>query len=174
MALVSCALAHGVRGDALPDGAELYLEECSRCHGQIAGPQASARNPLALRVATLDAPPMAFALPYGPSLAGVIGRSAGSVPGYDYSKAFLRAMRSVVWSTATLDEYMTDSQLRAPGALMYYAQPDAAVRRRIISYLATTRAGSRRYAPIRGDSAGKERHPGRALAHVDLLLNLRR
>ena len=68
------------------------------------------------------------------------GRPAGTVAGYDYSKAFLRAMRDVVWDSDVLDEYLTDTQARAPGSHMYYAQPDAEIRRRIIEYLATTRA----------------------------------
>jgi len=49
----------------------------------------------------------------GPSLAGVVGRKAGSEPGYDYSPAMKQA--KYIWSPATLDPYLTDPQKAVPG-----------------------------------------------------------
>ena len=52
----------------------------------------------------------------GPSLAGVIGRRVGSVPGYDYSPAMKQS--NIVWSAVTLDSYLTDPQKVVPGNKM--------------------------------------------------------
>lgn len=41
---------------------------------------------------------------------------AVSVPGYADSKAFLRSIEGVVWNTASLDEHLTDTQVRTPGS----------------------------------------------------------
>jgi nitrite reductase (NO-forming) len=48
----------------------------------------------------------------GPSLAGVVGRKAGSEPNYDYSPAMKQA--NIIWSPATLDPYLTDPQKVVP------------------------------------------------------------
>ena len=52
----------------------------------------------------------------GPSLAGVVGRKAGSDPGYDYSPAMKQS--GLIWSPATLDSYLTDPQKLVPGNKM--------------------------------------------------------
>jgi cytochrome c len=71
----------------------------------------------------------------GPSLAGVVGRKAGSVPGYAYSAA-LKAS-GLVWTTANLDRWLTGSNALVPGTRMAYAQADPAGRAAIIDYLTT-------------------------------------
>ena len=76
-----------------------------------------------------------LAPPYGPPLRGIYGRPAGSVPGFNYSRAFKRALHGVVWNRDTLDRWITNSQERAPGSLMFYRQPDPEIRRQIIAYL---------------------------------------
>ena len=55
----------------------------------------------------------------GPSLKGVMGRKAGTVPGYRYS----RAMRSanIVWDEDTMDAYIADPQKLIPGNLMPFS-----------------------------------------------------
>jgi nitrite reductase (NO-forming) len=52
----------------------------------------------------------------GPSLAGVVGKKAAGVVGYNYSQA----MRSsnLTWDAATLDAYLTDPQKVVPGNKM--------------------------------------------------------
>ena len=74
-------------------------------------------------------------------LRGVLGRVAGTAPGFDYSAAFLRALSGVVWERTSLDAYIADSQRRAPGARMVYRQPDAGVRQAIIDFLARSGGG---------------------------------
>jgi nitrite reductase (NO-forming) len=52
----------------------------------------------------------------GPSLAGVIGRKAGTEAGYNYSPAMKSA--DIVWSAQTLDQYLTDPAKVVPGNKM--------------------------------------------------------
>jgi cytochrome c2 len=82
---------------------------------------------------------LAFAPPYGPPLRGVYGRPAGSVAGFNYSSAFKQALQGVVWDEQTLNVWLTNSQKRAPGSLMFYRQPEAEIRRQIILYLRANR-----------------------------------
>lgn len=69
----------------------------------------------------------------GPTLAGVVGRKAGSAPGFTYSSGFANANFS--WDAAHLDAYLTSPQSVIPGAVMPYRQTNAATRQAIISYL---------------------------------------
>ena len=52
----------------------------------------------------------------GPSLHGVIGRKAGSVPGYAYSPAMKNA--DVTWNDNTLSKYLTDPKAFIAGDKM--------------------------------------------------------
>lgn len=55
----------------------------------------------------------------GPSLHGLIGRKAGSVPGYAYSPAMKNA--NVTWSDDTLSKYLSDPKAFIPGDKMPFA-----------------------------------------------------
>jgi cytochrome c len=96
---------------AKPTAETLFRNQCATCH-------------------TLNAadPPR-----QGPSLAGVIGRRAGSVPGFAYSAGFAHA--DFTWDAAHLDAWLTRPQAVIPGAVMPYAQANADIRHAIISYL---------------------------------------
>jgi len=52
----------------------------------------------------------------GPSLAGVIGRKAGTLPGYDYSPAMKNT--DIVWNAQTLDQYLSNPGKTVPGNKM--------------------------------------------------------
>jgi cytochrome c len=57
----------------------------------------------------------------GPSLHGVIGRTAGTHPGYNYSKAMVEAGKSgVVWDAATLTKYLHDPRAMVKGTKMAF------------------------------------------------------
>jgi cytochrome c oxidase assembly protein subunit 11 len=71
----------------------------------------------------------------GPMLEGVMGRRAGSVPGYPYSKAL--AQSGITWNVATLDKWLAGPQHFIPGAEMPFSLPDAVRRRDVIAYLET-------------------------------------
>jgi cytochrome c len=74
----------------------------------------------------------------GPSLAGVVGRKAGSEPGFQYSEANKKS--GLTWDEATLDKYLTDPRKMVPGTKMAFAgvkKDDE--RKAIIDYLKTTK-----------------------------------
>jgi len=82
-----------------------------------------------------EAARIAVAPPYGPNLRGVYGRPAGTVKGFVYSSAFLKSLKGMEWNDAALDVWITNPQKWVPGVYMFYKQPDAEVRRKIILYL---------------------------------------
>lgn len=73
----------------------------------------------------------------GPHHRGVVGRVAGTVPGYAYSPA-LRDSR-IVWGPDTLDRWLTNPQALVPGAKMFFAMPSAQDRADVIAYLTEQR-----------------------------------
>jgi cytochrome c2 len=70
----------------------------------------------------------------GPSLAGIVGRKAGSVPGFNYTEANKNS--GVTWDEKTLDTYLMDPKKFIPGTKMLFAgiknDPD---RKSLIEYL---------------------------------------
>lgn len=71
----------------------------------------------------------------GPRHCGLLGRRAGSVPGFPYSPAMVRS--GIVWSVATLDAFLADPMKTIPGTSMGYAGvKDAGERADLVSYLA--------------------------------------
>jgi len=91
--LALVAQAQGV-GDA-QRGVQVFAQ-CKVCHSLEAG-----KNML------------------GPSLHGLIGRKAGSVPGYAYSPAMKNA--NVTWTDDTLSKYLSDPKAFIPGDKMPFA-----------------------------------------------------
>ena len=55
----------------------------------------------------------------GPNLHGLIGRKAGSVPGYHYSDAMAKS--GLVWDEATISKYLADPKALVPGNKMAFA-----------------------------------------------------
>ncbi len=89
----------------------------------------------------------------GPLLEGVVGRKAGTVPGYPYSAALARA--DVIWNADTLDKWLADPQAFIAGAQMPFHLSDPLRRRDVIAYLATLK--TQRAAHVARPSAP---HPG--------------
>jgi len=85
------AAAANVSGDAAA-GRQVF-RKCQACHSMEPG-----KNIL------------------GPSLAGIIGRKAGGVAGYNYSPAMKQA--DITWDAKTLDAYLADPQKTVPGNKM--------------------------------------------------------
>ena len=71
----------------------------------------------------------------GPRHAGVFGRRAGSVDGFEYSPALRTS--SVVWNAASLEQWLRDPESLIPGQRMAYSLADPALRADVIAYLAT-------------------------------------
>lgn len=91
-ALSIAAPAHAADAD---HGAALF-GQCIACHGE--------------RGAGTDR---------GPSLIGVIGRPAGRVPGFPYSRAMQQS--PIVWNDDKLSDYLVDPQQVVPGNRMPFA-----------------------------------------------------
>jgi cytochrome c len=71
---------------------------------------------------------------FGPGLLGVIGRHAGSVPGFRYSQAMKNS--NIVWDEKSLDEFILAPQKALPGNAMPFAGiPDQKERDDLIAYL---------------------------------------
>jgi cytochrome c2 len=97
-----------------PDaGARVFKSQCATCHAVAPG-----RNLT------------------GPTLAGIIGRKAGTVPGFRYSAANKQA--DVTWDDKTLDTYLVDPKAMIPGTSMLYAGLKSETQRAdLIAYLDT-------------------------------------
>lgn len=109
VALPQCAFASGPAGDATR-GARAYEARCGGCHSAEAD-----------RI--------------GPRHAGVFGRRAGSVAGFDYSPAL--SASGIVWNAQTLEQWMSDPESLIPGQRMGYSLGDATARADVIAFLAT-------------------------------------
>jgi cytochrome c len=77
----------------------------------------------------------------GPRHAGVIGRRAGSVPGFAYSDALRKS--GLVWDAALVERWLANPEALVPGQRMGYRLADAQVREDIVAYLTTVPAASR-------------------------------
>lgn len=72
----------------------------------------------------------------GPGLGGLIGRKAGTAPGFHYSDAMKKS--DIVWDTKILDAYLESPQKVVPGNKMPYAgMTNPADRADLAGYLAT-------------------------------------
>jgi cytochrome c len=72
----------------------------------------------------------------GPSLYGVVGRKAGTEPGYAYTQSLKES--GVTWDAATLDKWIADPDAVIPGNGMsppYSGVADAKMRKRIVAFL---------------------------------------
>jgi cytochrome c len=72
----------------------------------------------------------------GPGLQGIVGRHAGSVPGFHYSRAMKAS--NTVWDDKSLDTFIATPQKAVPGTVMPFAGlPDQQDRTDLIAYLET-------------------------------------
>lgn len=77
----------------------------------------------------------------GPRHCGLLGRRAGSVPGFDYSPAMKKS--GIVWTEKALDRFLTNPLAMVPGTAMTYAGvPEARDRADLIAYLKAANAGA--------------------------------
>jgi cytochrome c len=93
-------------------GEALFHKTCRRCHSPDAAHDS-----------------------YGPPLVGVIGRQAGTYPGYEYSPALRNS--GIVWTPAALRAWMEDNKGFMPGTKMRHVGiSDPEVQDFILSYIA--------------------------------------
>ena len=97
-------------------GEALFKQKCAICHSPVQG-----TNKI------------------GPSLYGVVGRKAGSLPGYSYSDAMKNANRT--WDATTLSDYLTNPRQKIPGVKMIFAGlPNETDRQNVIAYLSSLKS----------------------------------
>ncbi|MDE2410779.1 MAG: c-type cytochrome [Sphingomonadales bacterium] len=105
-------------GDAAAVGKQAFAASCAACHA-----------------ITADAP-----AGVGPTLYGVIGRKAGSLPGFAYSTAMKGS--GLTWSGESIDTFLADPPALVPGTAMSAgAITDPATRQAIAAYLTSLRKG---------------------------------
>jgi cytochrome c len=78
----------------------------------------------------------------GPKLAGVYGRKAGSVPGFDYSQGLKNS--GIIWGDATLDKWLSGPDSVVPDAKMDFYVPKASERQDLIAYFKELKQGPSR------------------------------
>jgi cytochrome c len=94
-------------------GEKTFKAQCGICHTVVAGEN---------RI--------------GPTLFGVVGRSAGSVPGFNYTADHKKL--GITWDAANLDKYLTNPRAMVPDTSMVYAGlKDDVERADLVAYLAT-------------------------------------
>jgi cytochrome c len=94
-------------------GEKIFKAQCGICHAVVAGEN---------RI--------------GPTLFGVAGRSAGSVPGFNYTADHKKL--GVTWDAATLGKYLANPRAMVPDTSMVYAGlKDDAERADLVAYLET-------------------------------------
>ncbi len=96
---------------AAPDGETVFKQRCAVCHSIAPAPGK-----------------------LGPPLKGMVGRKAGTVPGYSYSPAMQKA--GFVWTPAQLDKYLAGPAKVVPGTKMMLNLSDPAMRQAVTTYLA--------------------------------------
>ncbi len=82
---------------------------------------------------------------FGPALGGIVGRTAGTEPGYPYSKGLKQS--GIVWNAATLDRWLSGPQQDVPGALMPFRVSDPRTRQDVIAYLESESASRAKNVP---------------------------
>lgn len=98
-----------------PNGQQLFQQRCQGCHTVIPNKPG----------------------PIGPSLAGVVGRKAGTSAFSNYSPA-LKAS-GVTWTKVNLDKFLTAPTRMVPGTRMVITVSNPAQRTALIAFLATKR-----------------------------------
>ena len=94
-------------------GEKIFKSQCGICHAVVAGEN---------RI--------------GPTLFGVVGRRAGSVPGFNYTADHKKL--GIAWDAATLDKYLANPRAMVPDTSMVYAGlKDDAERADLVAYLGT-------------------------------------
>jgi cytochrome c len=94
-------------------GQQLFADHCGACHGRAG-----------------------VAAGYAPSLIGVVGRRAGSVAGFPYSRALSNS--GIIWSEDNLVKWITNAPAMVPGTQMPHVSiTDPAERLYVGEYLKT-------------------------------------
>ena len=98
-------------------GKTFFQIGCAVCHSPVLGPE----NLVLMK--------------QGPSLVGVLGRPAGSLPHFNYTKALRES--GFTWNRATLYRFLENPMVVVPGTTMPIPVTDPRNRADVVAYLAT-------------------------------------
>src|SRR5262252_1697461 len=104
-------------GEDVGAGQDIYQTQCSPCHSNQPGVNG-----------------------IGPSLAGLAGRKAGSLPGFHFTPALQGS--GLAWDSDTFIRFLADPSKLVPGTAMTITVPDATGRANLFAYLATSRTAN--------------------------------
>jgi glucose/arabinose dehydrogenase/cytochrome c2 len=116
VAAVNLSAQETPQGDA-ERGKAFFQVSCAVCHSPVLGPD----NLVLMK--------------QGPSLVGVLGRPAGSLPNFNYTKAIRQS--GFKWDSATLFSFLANPMVVVPGTTMPIPVADSRNRADVIAYLAT-------------------------------------
>ena len=111
--LAAMTTGHALAAGDAKRGADTFAEECGDCHSPIPGKDKK-----------------------GPTLTGVFGRKAGSVP--SFANGYSEAMKGsgITWTPDRLDAYITAPKKVVPGGKMKYdGLGDAAARADVLAFI---------------------------------------
>jgi cytochrome c len=108
--VLAALVAAAAHAQDVAKGSDVFQDHCSQCH-------------------------VLSGIGQGPSLIGVVGRKAASLPDYPYS-AGLKAS-GLTWTAANLDLFVQAPAKLVPGTAMRAVVSDPTDRRNLIAYLAT-------------------------------------
>src|ERR1044071_5181760 len=118
---IACS-SPALAGEDVGAGHEIYQTQCSPCHSNQPGVNG-----------------------IGPSLAGVAGRKAGSLPGFHFTPALHGS--GLTWNADTFIDFLADPSKLVPGTAMTVMVPDATARTNLFTYLATLKDTSAEVKP---------------------------
>ncbi|USQ98287.1 c-type cytochrome [Caulobacter sp. RL271] len=111
--LTLAAILAGMATSAIaapPSGQQVFEQRCTVCHSLQPAPGKM-----------------------GPPLAGVVGRKAGTAPGFAYSNAMKAS--GITWTPDKLDAFIKAPGKTVPGTKMLLGAPDPEQRAAVIQYL---------------------------------------
>ncbi|MGF6533791.1 glucose/arabinose dehydrogenase [Paraburkholderia sp. GAS206C] len=122
-------------------GKVFFQQNCAMCHADSLGPG--------------NLPVMG----QGPSLVGVFGRRAGSVPNFSFTNALSGS--GLTWDSATLEHFLLNPAAAVPGTTMPISVADSSDRSNVIAYLSTLKQPAQVSSTANtGSGASPETDPG--------------
>jgi cytochrome c len=121
---LSLALAWVVSASAQADvanGQTQFNQKCANCHSLSADPAHGAM---------------------GPNLMGVIGRTAGTIEGWNFSPALKES--KLVLTEENLSKWLTDPEALVPGTMMTVKVPNKFEREDLIGYIKKATADAKK------------------------------
>lgn len=126
LAIVSAGMGQAFAADANA-GKTFFRAQCALCHSAEPNDNGGAQ---------------------GPSLSGVLGRTAATAPGFSYSQALKNS--KLTWDAASLDHFLEAPTTVVPGSAMVIPVPKQGDRENVVAYFTALKDGTFKEAAPRG------------------------